>query len=156
MPVDSSGVLAAGEKFSGPIELKAQLLRRKDDFAGNLTEKMLAYALGRGLEPYDLPTVRKITEALEKDNYRNGTLVAEIVKSYPFQYRRNGENAVAMKNKVRALLPGLVSLIHASVNGQAPLRGADAKCHRRRLGVVKPNLSLTRNSFGPEVQLAEG
>ncbi|MES2461059.1 MAG: DUF1592 domain-containing protein, partial [Armatimonadota bacterium] len=65
-PVDSSGTLTSGEKFSGPIELKAQLLRRKGDFARNLTEKMLAYALGRGLEPYDLPTVRKITTTLEK------------------------------------------------------------------------------------------
>ena len=59
---------------------------------------MLAYALGRGLEPYDLPTVRKITEALEKSDYRSGTLVAEIVKSYPFQYRKNGESAVATKD----------------------------------------------------------
>lgn len=88
-PVDSSGVLTSGEAFSGPIELKAQLLRRKSDFARNLTEKMLAYALGRGVESYDLPTVRKITSALEKDDYRSNTLLVEIVKSYPFQYRNN-------------------------------------------------------------------
>lgn len=88
-PVDSSGVLTSGETFRGPVELKAQLLRRKSDFARNLTEKMLAYALGRGLEPYDLPAVRKITVALEKDDYRSSTLLAEIVKSYPFQYRTN-------------------------------------------------------------------
>jgi mono/diheme cytochrome c family protein len=99
-PVDSSGVLTSGEKFSGPIELKAQLLRRKEDFARNLSEKMLAYALGRGLEPYDLPAVRKITAALEKDDYRSGALLAEIVKSYPFQYRKNGETAVAMEKNL--------------------------------------------------------
>jgi hypothetical protein len=88
-PVDSSGVLTSGEAFSGPIELKTQLLRRKSDFTRNLSEKMLAYSLGRGLEPYDLPAVRKITNAVEKDDYRSGTLIAEIVKSYPFQYRKD-------------------------------------------------------------------
>ena len=50
---------------------------------------MLAYALGRGLEPYDLPTVHKITDAVKKDNYRSGTLILEIARSYPFQYRKN-------------------------------------------------------------------
>jgi hypothetical protein len=50
---------------------------------------MLAYALGRGLEPYDLPTVRRITQAVEKDNYRSSMLILEIVKSYPFQYRKS-------------------------------------------------------------------
>ncbi|HLK60817.1 MAG TPA: DUF1592 domain-containing protein [Chthonomonadaceae bacterium] len=88
-PVDASGVLTTGEKFSGPIELKQQILARKDEFVHNLTEKLLAYALGRGLEPYDLPTVRKITAAVAKDNYRSSTLVREIALSYPFQYRKN-------------------------------------------------------------------
>jgi hypothetical protein len=88
-PVDSSGILATGEKFSGPAELKQHVLMQKEEFVRNLTEKMLAYALGRGLEPYDIPTVRKITVAVAKDNYRSGTLLREIVKSYPFQYRKN-------------------------------------------------------------------
>ena len=66
-PVDSSGVLADGVKFSGPVELKRELMKRRDDFTRNLTEKMLAYALGRGLEPYDLPTVRTISQTVARD-----------------------------------------------------------------------------------------
>jgi mono/diheme cytochrome c family protein len=88
-PVDAGGVLVTGEKFSGPVELKRCLLARKDEFVRNLTEKMLAYALGRGLEPYDMPTVHKITAAVAKTDYRSTTLITEIVKSYPFCYRKN-------------------------------------------------------------------
>jgi hypothetical protein len=87
--VDSTGILANGEKFSGPVELKQQILARKDQYARNLSERMLTYALGRGLEPYDLPAVRKITEAVEKDNYRSTTLIKQVVMSYPFQYKKN-------------------------------------------------------------------
>ena len=86
-PVDATGTLASGETFTGPAALKKHLLTRRDDFARNLTEKMLAYALGRGLESYDLPAVRKITTTLARNHYRADTLVEEIVKSYPFQYR---------------------------------------------------------------------
>jgi hypothetical protein len=70
------------------VELKRILLQRKDEFIRNLTEKMLGYALGRGLEPYDLSAVKKITTAVAKADYRSSTLVSEIVKSYPFQYRK--------------------------------------------------------------------
>jgi hypothetical protein len=87
--VDASGVLPTGEQFSGPVELKKTLLKRKDEFIRNVTEKMLAYALGRGLEYYDTTTVKKVTQALAENDYRAVTLLTEIVKSYPFQYRRN-------------------------------------------------------------------
>ncbi|HZP83324.1 MAG TPA: DUF1592 domain-containing protein [Chthonomonadaceae bacterium] len=88
-PVDASGVLATGEKFTGPVELKQHLLAQKGEFLRNLTEKMLAYALGRGLEPYDLPTVKKIAAAVAQDDYRADRLILEIVQSYPFRYRKN-------------------------------------------------------------------
>lgn len=87
--VDSSAEFPTGEKFNGASELKTLILARKEEFARNLTEKMLAYSLGRGLEPYDIPTVRRITKTLADDGYRSSTLVREIVKSYPFQYRKN-------------------------------------------------------------------
>jgi hypothetical protein len=87
--VDSTGVLANGQEFSGPIGLKMHMLARKEEFLRNVTEKMLAYALGRGIEPYDIPTVRKIANAVAREGYRSSTLIEEIVKSYPFQYRRN-------------------------------------------------------------------
>lgn len=88
-PVDASGVLPDGAKFQGPAELKKTLLNHKDDFTRNITEKMLAYALGRGLEYYDIPTVRQIAKTVAKNGYRSSVLISEIVKSYPFQYRRN-------------------------------------------------------------------
>jgi hypothetical protein len=96
-PVDSMGVMATGEKFSGPAELKAILLNQKDEFARNVTERMLAYALGRGLEFHDMPTVKRVSDAVTKDNYRVSRMVTEIARSYPFQYRRNAAPAVAAK-----------------------------------------------------------
>src|SRR5205085_121840 len=89
LPVDAGGELVSGEKFDGPAELKQLFLKSKQQFIRNLTEKMMAYALGRGLEYYDRPTVKQITNALEADNYRSTTLITSIIKSYPFQYRRN-------------------------------------------------------------------
>lgn len=86
--VDSSGVFNTGEKFDGPVELKRILLTRRKEFIRNFTEKMLSYSLGRGLEPYDLPTEQSISAAVEKDD-RMSTLIREIVKSYPFRYRKN-------------------------------------------------------------------
>jgi hypothetical protein len=87
-PVDSSGVMSTGEKFSGPAELKALLLDRKDEFARNVTERMLAYALGRGIEFYDMPTIKRVSDVLAKSDYRVSVLVTEIANSFPFQYRR--------------------------------------------------------------------
>jgi mono/diheme cytochrome c family protein len=88
-PIDSAGVLVSGEAFNGPAELKKVLLGKKDQFAKNVSEKLLAYALGRGIEYYDQPAVQKITGGLARNDDRAGTLVTEIVKSYPFRYRRN-------------------------------------------------------------------
>jgi hypothetical protein len=87
-PIDASGAFAGGEKFNGPAELKTLLLQRKGDFARNVTERMYAYALNRGLEFYDIPIVRHTTKVLAQSDYRASALIVEIVKSYPFQYRR--------------------------------------------------------------------
>jgi hypothetical protein len=90
-PVDAAGVLVSGEAFKGPAELKKVLTTAKrDQFVRHLTEKMLAYALGRGVEFYDEPTLRQVVDATAKADYRSATLIAEIVKSYPFRYCRNG------------------------------------------------------------------
>ena len=87
-PVDSSGELVSGEKFKNSAELRQILLTKKRaDFLRCLTEKMLTYALGRGIEYYDRPTVEKIAAALEKDP-KFSTLIIEVVKSVPFQMRR--------------------------------------------------------------------
>ena len=89
-PVDAAGVLTTGESFTGPAELKKILVESKRDlFVKNVTSKMLSYALRRGLEYYDQRTVKGIVATLDEKGYRTRVLVAEIVKSYPFQYRRN-------------------------------------------------------------------
>jgi hypothetical protein len=85
--IDPSGVLPDGKSFRGPAELKAVLRGKKDLFSRCLTEKLLTYGLGRGLEYYDKCAVDKITAALEKNDYRFLTLLAEVVKSEPFQMR---------------------------------------------------------------------
>ncbi|HJT78396.1 MAG TPA: DUF1588 domain-containing protein, partial [Gemmataceae bacterium] len=87
-PIDPAGTLPDGRRFQGPAELKAILKGKKDLFARCLTEKMLTYALGRGVEPYDRPTVEAIVAALGRNDYRFSTLVTEIVKSEPFRLRR--------------------------------------------------------------------
>ncbi len=84
-------MLTTGEKFSGPSELKALLLAQKDAFAHNLSEKMLSYALGRGLESYDTPAVTRITDAVKADNYHTDTLIEQVVQSYPFRYRQSAK-----------------------------------------------------------------
>jgi hypothetical protein len=88
-PIDTLGTLATGETFTGPAELKAILLKKKDDFARTLTQKLIAYAMCRGLEFYDEGPVKKITDQLAKSDNKSSTLVIEIAKSYPFRYRRN-------------------------------------------------------------------
>ena len=88
--VDAAGVLTSGEKFVGPAELKAILVETKRDlFVRNLTRRTLSYALRRGLEPYDNPTVKEILTKLADRDFRSNVLIGEIVKSFPFQYRRN-------------------------------------------------------------------
>ncbi len=87
-PVDASGALPDGRSFSGPAELTQILASEREAFAKALTSKMLTYALGRGLEPYDRRTVRMIARKLPDYDYRFSGLVLEIVNSLPFQMRR--------------------------------------------------------------------
>lgn len=92
-PIDASGQLPDGSAFEGPDALKAILMDRKDDFIRHLTEKMLGYALGRGLVLEDHCTVEAIVEKLKANGYRARVLIWEIVNSVPFQYRPPNENA---------------------------------------------------------------
>lgn len=86
-PIDPSGALPNGQTFNGPQELKAILKDRKDEFSRCLIEKLLTYALGRGLEDYDKPVIEKIATTLAQDRYRFSVLVLEIVRSEPFQMK---------------------------------------------------------------------
>jgi mono/diheme cytochrome c family protein len=97
-PVDSSGKLPGGKTFSNPAELRQILSQRQFEFSRTLTEKLLIYALGRGLQRYDRPTVNEITKRMETSGYGFQTLVREVVRSLPFQSRR----AEAVKTVVAA------------------------------------------------------
>jgi PAS domain-containing protein len=88
LPIDASGMLPGGRKFTGPVELKALLKESREDFVKGLTEKLLTYALGRGLERYDRPVISEIAAKLPANQYRFSSLVLEIVNSLPFQQRR--------------------------------------------------------------------
>jgi hypothetical protein len=87
-PVDAAGTLPNGKSFNGPVELKQILKGDSAAFAECLTEKLLTYALGRGLERYDKPAVQLISRHTAQADYRFSRLVLEIVDSMPFQMRR--------------------------------------------------------------------
>jgi hypothetical protein len=91
-PIDASGALPDGRRFNGPVELAKTLTSQRDAFAQCLTEKMLTFALGRGVESSDRLEVRKITEAITKGRYAApynfSNVVLGIVNSAPFQMRR--------------------------------------------------------------------
>jgi hypothetical protein len=90
-PIDASGVLPDGTQFRGPAELRKILLSKPDQFATTVSQKLLTYALGRGLEYYDAPSVRKIVREARVRNYRWSALILAIVQSEPFQMRRSSE-----------------------------------------------------------------
>ena len=83
-PIDSSGRLPGGRAFHGPAELKAALLTRRDAFARCLAEKMLTYALGRGLDRADRRAVDQIVATLARNEYRFSALIFAVVESEPF------------------------------------------------------------------------
>jgi hypothetical protein len=85
--VDASGGLPDGSTFTGMSGLRIALLRRPEMFVGTLTEKLLTYSLGRGLEYYDAPTVREIVRNAREQDYRFSSLVLGIISSDPFQMR---------------------------------------------------------------------
>jgi len=86
--IDSSGSLPDGRSFQGPDGLKTILKADRDAFAQCLTTKLMTYALGRGLEGYDRPTVKEISHRIAANDYRFSNLVLEIVNSRAFQMRR--------------------------------------------------------------------
>jgi hypothetical protein len=90
-PVDATGVLPGGEKINGVQDLKRVLLARQDEFLKNVGEQTLTYALGRELDYYDDRSVQDIAAALKKNETRFSSLVLSVVRSYPFQYRRNAD-----------------------------------------------------------------
>ncbi len=91
LPIDASGLLADGTKVDGVVALRNALVARSDIFVQTLTEKLMIYALGRGLQPYDMPVVRDVVRDAAKQKYRFSSLVMGIVTSTPFQMRVAGD-----------------------------------------------------------------
>ena len=87
VPIDSSGTLPDGTKFQGVVELRKILMSHPEQFVTTVTEKLLTYALGRGVEYYDEPAVRQIMKEAARNDYRWSALVLALVKSTPFQMR---------------------------------------------------------------------
>ena len=86
--VDSSGILPDGTKIDGPAGLRNVLLSKKEQFVTTATDRLLTYALGRGVEAFDMPAIRKIVRDSAGGDYRWSSLIMGVVKSVPFQMRR--------------------------------------------------------------------
>jgi len=102
-PVDASGQLVDGTKINGVVELRQALLREPATFVRTLTERLMTYALGRGLTATDMPAVRAIVRDAEKDQYRFSTIVMGVVRSVEFQKRLKSPNTEPL---VATLNPG--------------------------------------------------
>ena len=91
--IDSSGEFADGTKFAGPEEFKTIISRQEQPFARCLTEKLLIYALGRGLEYYDRPAIEQIVASVESNEFRFSSFISGIANSEPFRKRRGIRDA---------------------------------------------------------------
>ncbi len=96
-PLDVAGTLADGSQVSGPVALRQAIAGRPDAFTTVVTEKLLTYALGRGLEPSDMPVVRRIVKKAAQNDYRLSSVVVGIIESAPFQMRTKLEPAENVK-----------------------------------------------------------
>jgi hypothetical protein len=106
--IDASGRLPDGAEFSGPAGLtQIMVTKYREDFVRTVTEKLMTYALGRGVEHYDNPTVRAIARQAALDNYRMSSLIISIVKSTPFTMRQaaRGDGAPQASRMERVLGP---------------------------------------------------
>jgi len=83
--IDTSGKLVDGTAVNGPTDLRNALLKHPEQFVQTFTEKLMTYALGRGVEYFDMPTIRKIVKDAKRDNYRFSSIVMGIVAAPAFQ-----------------------------------------------------------------------
>jgi hypothetical protein len=96
-PIDASGQLSDGTEISGAATLREALMRRPDVFVTTMTEKLMTYALGRGLDDRDMPAVRRIVRDASRQHHRFSSLVLGIATSVPFQMRAAAESAAEGK-----------------------------------------------------------
>jgi hypothetical protein len=87
-PIDASGALPDGSTFDGLDGLRTVLIGRQEQFVSTVAERLMAYALGRGIEYYDRPALRRILRESRRDRFRWSSVIMGIVSSTPFQMRR--------------------------------------------------------------------
>ena len=104
-PLDVNSEFTDGTHINGPGGLRQYLLRYSPQFVRVVTEKMLTYALGRGAEYYDMPTVRSIVKGAAADNYKLNSLIIGIVKSPPFQMNIRTDDGGAQSASMRGNRP---------------------------------------------------
>ena len=97
LKIDSAGVLVDGTPVDGPVALRKAMLARPEVFVGTVTEKLMTYALGRGLDPVDMPVVRSVMRGAAKNNYAMQSILLGIVQSSAFQMRTKLSNTSAVK-----------------------------------------------------------
>jgi len=110
-PIDTGGVLADGAKVDGPVALRTALLSRPDAFATTLTERLMTYALGRGVEPADMALIRSIVRKAAPGKYSLQSIITGIVESASFQMRTKLEPAAENSNRVATALTGTPSTV---------------------------------------------
>jgi len=103
LTIDASGTLFTGASVDGVVALRREIAKRPEVFVGVITEKMLTYALGRGLEYYDMPAVRKIVSDAKAANYRFSAIVLGVARSVPFQMKEVAPAAATTASVGRAL-----------------------------------------------------
>jgi len=90
LELDTVGTMPDGSVLNGPAGLRDVLMSQEDEFTRTAIQKLLIYALGRGIEYYDQPAIREIMRNAEADDHRWSSVIMEVVKSTPFQMRRAG------------------------------------------------------------------
>ena len=124
LTIDSAGVLADGTPVDGPVALRKALLARPDVFVGTITEKLMTYALGRGLEAVDMPVVRSVVKSAGQSNHAMHSIILGIVQSAPFQMRTKLAGEAQLQT---ARNSSVGSGSPAATVSSAPLRGVAAK-----------------------------
>jgi hypothetical protein len=127
LAIDSAGVLSDGTKVDGPVALRKALLSRPDVFVGTITEKLLIYALGRGLEPVDMPVVRGIVRNAAAQNYAMQSILLGIVRSTPFQMRTKLTDTTSTPVLTRASARSADPSASASVRSADPTASASVR-----------------------------
>ena len=156
-PIDAAGTLADGTAVDGPAALRQALVHEPEAFVRTVTEKLLTYVLGRGLEYYDQPAVRKITRAAAADDYRWSSIILESRQERTFSVQEDGVMIVTKKAVARrTVLRGLgATLALPLLDGMVPALSALSRTPAKpvvRLGAVYVPNGIVMQNWTPAVE----